>query len=176
MWLYIIVNGVINATVSFLAWRGINNMPIFHIYTILEFIVISFFFKSVHNNKLYTLFSCIILLIFIILSVINSIFIQGIWIFNTYSRSIEAVILIGYCIFGLIQLINKMDSFNNSVFWYTSGLLVYFSASFVLFIVANLTLGIDKSLNWILWHIHAFMVFILYIFITKGFYLGKRRG
>lgn len=174
IFVYIVLSGVVNAVVSFMASRGINNMPVFHIFTVVEFTIISLFYMTIYTNKIQLRIVKVVLLLFILFSITNSFFIQPITSFNTYSRSLGAIILILYCVVYFQQLISTVMDFNNPNIWYASGIFIYFSSSFLIFIMSNLTLTIRKELNFILWNIHGFMVLLMYIFISFGFHIVKR--
>jgi hypothetical protein len=175
IFVYITINGFVNLLVSVLAHNHINNLPVFHFFTIIEFILLSLFFGSVYKDKRYSVFSYVIIGIFTILSVLNTLFIQDLYKFNTYSRSLEAIILMCYCIYYFYYLIKQSTPLTNSATWYASGIFIYFSTSFIIFIMSNITLTIDKELNRIIWLVHATMVLVMYVFITRGFYIGKSR-
>lgn len=172
---YIIISGMVDLVVSVLAYNRINNLPVFHVFTVIEFILLSLFFNSIYKRKIYSIITFITIGIFILLAILNSFFLQDLYKFNTYTRSVEAIILICYCVYYFYHLISSNEDVNYSVTWHVSGMFIYFSASSILFIMSNVTLTINKELNWILWHIHSAMLLIMYIFITIGFYIGKKR-
>jgi hypothetical protein len=176
IFIYVTINGLVNLLVSILAQNHFNNLPVFHIFTVIEFILLSLFFNAVYNNKTYSVFSNCMMVVFTLLSILNTLFLQDLHKFNTYSRSLGAIILMCYCIYYFYYLIKQSMPLTNSVTWYTSGIFIYFSTSFIIFIMSNITLTIDKELNKVIWHVHAAMVLVMYIFITRGFYIGKSRG
>lgn len=174
IFIYLFMSGIINLVVSILAYNKINNMPLFHIYTMLEFVCIILFFIALYNNRTYRIVAAIVVILFLFLAIINSIIVQSLFIFNTHSRSLEALIIICYCIYYYYTQIKKEELvLYTAKNLYVTGFFIYFCSAFIIFMMSNITLGISKELNWILWNIHAFMVLIMYVFISIGLYLGK---
>jgi hypothetical protein len=175
IFIYITVNGLVNLVTSILARSGNNNMPVFHLFTIIELVLLSLFFSSIYNSKHYSIISYIVLAVFLVFAMLNSLFLQNIYMFNTYTRSLEAIIIICYCLWFFYYLISQETRPNNSLIWYTAGIFIYFSTSFIIFIMSNIALKLDKEQDWIMWHIHGSMVLLMYLFITKGLSIGKHR-
>jgi hypothetical protein len=173
---YLVIAGITNFTANILATRNINNLPLLHIYTALEFLVLSVFYRSVLKDSLVTKLILPVLVLFVIFCVVNALFFQTIFLYNSYSRSLSAFILVVYAIVYFKQRLDQGHSIskhNRPLLWINSALLIYFGGSFFLFISSNLILA-NITMNAMLWDIHASLVFVMYILFTIGFSNAKR--
>ncbi len=169
IWL-LCVSGITQLVITFMADAGLNNMPLFHAYTLFELLLLLWFFhrlpeKATANNYLYLIGAA-----FLVFALLNTLFVQDLFQFNSYSRSIEALVVLFLCL-GYLgrQFLEDKLSYNNAGLWFVIGVFVYFSSSFALFVLSNLSLTLDKYFDWVIWNIHATMVLIMYICFTIGF-------
>jgi hypothetical protein len=142
-----------------LAGKGKNNLPVFHLFTVLEFIFLVYFYKLALgriNTKLriYTLIG-----VFIGLAVINAMFLEDIYSFNTNLRTLESLVLILLSVYFLFNLTAKSEVLyitDYPNFVASAAILFYFSGSLFLFASSRIFLK-----NWLgfypaIWSIHAF--------------------
>ncbi|MFT3908939.1 MAG: hypothetical protein QM737_05895 [Ferruginibacter sp.] len=172
---YLFLSGISNALLAFMAYRHMNNLPVFHIYTLLEFGFLVFFLRTLFHDTVISGWLYTIAAVFILFCIINTLFFQDIHTFNSYSRSVEAIIIIGFCLYYFKkQLGMQLNIPRDPGFWFVLGLFIYFSSSLTIFIISNVSLSLNKNFLWIMWTIHASLVLLMYIFITKGFIACKK--
>lgn len=110
------------------------------------------------------------LLLFPLLCIINVLFFQKANEFNSYARPLEAFILIFYCANFFYRSAGSEKSWVLSPHnWINSGLLLYFSGSFFIFILSNVVhakLNHDQKM-WI-WNTHDTFVLFMYLFFAVG--------
>ena len=107
-------------------------------FTILEFSVISFFTYSSLRGKKLKFVPIIGALIFYPIAVIN--FTKGLDSFDSVPASLEAIIIISYCILLLYEQINNPEVlfvYNTKKFWITIAFFLYFSSTLFLFLYAR---------------------------------------
>jgi hypothetical protein len=169
VWL-LVFSGMTQLAITFLAEYSVNNMPVFHLYTLGEMLLIVWFFQRLMSSRQATSYMMAVGSLFLVFACLNALCIQGLYHFNTYARSIEALVVISLCFtwFGQQFTADRL-SYKDSGLWFVTGLFVYFAASFVLFVISDLNLVLDKYFDWIVWNIHATFVLIMYIFYTIGF-------
>jgi hypothetical protein len=114
-----------------------NNMRSLHLWTVLEFAIISvFYFYLFKNKKLkYLIFSLSIS--FLIFSIINSLYIQGIYTYNSYARGLEASLLTLFSLVYLIYIINNESFFSKKLrptLYFVIAILIYFGFAQVLYL------------------------------------------
>jgi hypothetical protein len=168
--LYLLLSGIFNLGAAILAAKRINNLPFLHLFTAFELIILCLFYKHVFNSKKITRVIYTLMSVFFIFSIINSFFFENVFTYNSYARSLEAIIILSI---ALYYFKNSLDRYTNDtvtqkpLFYFNSAFIVYFGGSFFLFISANL---IRKNivLNTVMWNIHATLVLIMYILFTIG--------
>lgn len=120
-----------------------NNVLIFNLYSVFQFIYILNIYTKFHQEKI--LKSLLITIPLICL--INIFFIQGPKTFHTYSFMLGALIIIAVSIFHLWSLFNlgKVDNIlKNSSFWFAIGFLLYFTGSLSIIGVFNYIATLPK--------------------------------
>lgn len=135
---YLCWNLVIELGAYLMIKIGVNNLPLLHIYTFGELLLWAVFYLEVlkltsrQRTSLLTMVAVAALLI-----VLNSIFLQNIYGFNSYAKTLVNVILIGLSILLLYQLLHSENEaghralglINSSVLFYYSGSLLIFMFS-----------------------------------------------
>lgn len=172
---YLAFSALINAVSILVARKGINNLPLLHLFTPLEFALLCRFYCLSLNlkRKTYLFF----LIGFTLLSFLNSVLMQSIFSFNTYARSLEALFLL---VFSLLLFYNLLISeqtaewYHNPISWFNIGIFLYFSGSLFLFLLSQVLLQ-DKFFNETAWVIHATLVLIMYLFFTAAFFSYKKQ-
>lgn len=147
-----------------------NNMPWFHTWSIIESLILIFFFKIEIGKKRLILFTGTGLIAFLI---INSVILGDIYRFNTIGRSVVALVIILYCIFyyhNLFQSQKEIFIERSGTFWVVSGILIYFSGSFFSFMLYEKIMIVDKSSVWVYHNIANFLKNILF---SIGFLLAS---
>ena len=155
----------------FLSGRRTNNMPYLHLYTTLEFLTISLFYYRTLKHFISAKVLLGTIIGFVSFAIINAFFIQGITNFNSYARSIECIILILFSLIYYYMMLSELsikDPIKSTDFWLNTAFLIYFSGSFVLFILSNLINEQSLEINIAAWAMHSFLLAILHIFISLG--------
>lgn len=173
--LFLIFSLLINVIGIGMAQRHQNNLPLLHFYTIFELLGVLFYYYQAQAEDRIRYWIKIIMVIFPVLCVINFTFLQSLYEFNTYTRPLEAIIII---IFSFIYLNNQKDTEDENVIftagkWVSIGFLVYFCSSLFQFIFSNVvSKSAPKDIKSLVWVIHATFVMIMYLF----FYIAIRNG
>lgn len=144
----VIFAAVIEIFARILAAARTNNLPLLHIYTYFEFILLYIIF-SFHivplRNKTLKWFSIIL---FGILVGTDAILRHKLFKFNDISRSVETLIIISFCITYFYALLKNLPNRyleRTPMFWINVGLLLYFSSSLFIFIFSNYVLNIEEN-------------------------------
>jgi hypothetical protein len=178
VFIYLIIAGLTNVVAAALAFRRINNLPLLHIYTIVELILLSMFFYSVFNNPVVKKWVQVIAILFSLFCLINLSFFQSIFTFNTYPRSVESIILIT---FSALYFYKQTDRNNLAPWsgqpetWIVIGIILYFSSALIQFSFSNI---VSKKVSFdtkkIIWNIHASLVLVMYLLFAAGFAKCKK--
>jgi len=143
-----------------------NNMPLLHLYTLVEFIFISLFYKEIlakeiKYGKYFHYF--IILLALIIIG--NSISIEPLTGFNTNAKGLTQVVIISYAVIYFFNRIS-IDVTNNNLILnrINSAILLYYSGSLFIFIFANF-LKEESLMSQYFWQFNAVLYLTFQILI-----------
>jgi hypothetical protein len=173
---YLIISGSINLLA--ILQSNSNNLPLLHIYTIVEFVLLAAYFISINKSKRILMSCYILIVVFPLLSIINVTFLQSKFQYNSYVRPLEALIFIFYSIIYFFNSVEEESSKqwgSNSLNWVNSGILLYFSSSLFLFVFSNIiSLTLSKATKMIIWNFHDTVVIVLYVFIALGFSKCKK--
>ncbi|MDB5287854.1 MAG: hypothetical protein JWR05_2803 [Mucilaginibacter sp.] len=172
---FVLLSGVINLIcIILLEVLHKQNIIIYHIDNIFEFVVLSAFYYCFQNNTGRKAISWI-LVIFIILYIVELYF-KGLSVNNTYTHSLSAVIIIAYCIQLTFKQSEKDDKINwgdDGINWINTGILIYFSSGLFMFMSANYFLTASQFMIRLIWTIHDTILFLQYVLFAIGFYKCK---
>lgn len=174
---YLLISALTNLVVVSLAMNHFNNMPVFHVFTVLEFIILTLFFRELSNNPKAIMLFNILLVAFPVFAILNTAYIQPIHTYNSISRTVESLLLIGFSLASFYTMLGQNHPLNKqskNLMWINAGMLCYFSGSLFLFIFSKYIMK-DVTANKVAWIIHAVLVAaFLYTMITV--YLIKSKN
>ena len=178
IWYYLLVAAVVNFAATYIG-RSLhkNNLPLIHIYTLVEMVFFIWFykhlFKAPKQNKLYI----ILPIAFAALCSINALFFQSIFTYSSYTRSLEAIICILFALKYFAHLATNSKSEKIILlptFYFNAGIFLYFSAAFMLFVFSNFIFKLAQSSYYIIWVMHGGFLICMYLFFTAGFIVCKK--
>jgi hypothetical protein len=176
--LYLFVSGAINNTATVMAKvYHSNNLPLTHLLAVMEFIVLAMFYQRLLYKRKATLAFRLLPLVFFMACVVNALFFQSIFTFNSYSRSLGALIIMLMAINYFAKITAAQSDQKVTVlpdFWFNTAIFLYFSGAFMLFVFSNFILGESRNNFDIIWNIHAAIVLMMYILFTIGFIKCKK--
>lgn len=149
-----------------------NNLPLLHVYTLGEFLLLSFFYKGLlQDPKWLAQHFKKITLVIAALIILNSIFLQPVFQFNTYAKTLVQIIFITYSIlyfFNLSDASHLFDKEQKYLRLINSAILVYYSGSLFIFMFSNYFLQNNLDLPSGLWAFNAILnlVFLALIFFS----------
>lgn len=174
---YVIAASITELVATVLWYFSINNLPLLHLYTAIELLLLTSFYTYLlapYLNK----WSKIIMISFIALATFNAMWLQSIFSFNTYARSLEALLIISYSLIFFFKEIKDPSGqslFRKPTFWVNGGFLLYFSGNLILFLGSNSILSFGTTFNEVVWALHAVFYIFLYLFISTGLWMFHRR-
>lgn len=171
---YLVISGLINVTAIIVRSYYGNNLPLLHLYTIVEAVFILGYFRSIFIEPLIKRALLIIIIFFPIICILNFSFLQSIYSFNTYTRPLEAILITFFCLFYLYKSGFKENWLKEPISWFNMGILIYFPVACVIFITSNyFTASSNAALKTMVWNVHAALVLLMYLFWARGFKLIK---
>lgn len=166
---------------STLLWSfKINNIFMLHIYTLEEFAMLSWFYATIITGRDWKYFFQSCLIVFTILTLLNSTFIQTLSVNNTYARGLESLIFMVYALICFNKLINAPSSslprpYYLGILLINSGILIYFTSSSLLFTLSNYLRKPELTeARMIVWACHAFFSIVYYLLLFFGLWIIRR--
>jgi hypothetical protein len=146
-----------------------NNMPLLHAYTLIEFVIWAFFYRLILGPKtILRRYFWQILGVGMVLIVLNTIFLQNIWTFCTYSKTLVQLFIIWMAIefaFYVPESRTVQHPQTHALKPLNTGLIIYYCGSLFIFmsgfftsdkIVANALVMANQGL------IIIFQLFVLF--------------
>jgi hypothetical protein len=174
---YLLLSVSCSAAGTVLASHNMNNMPVAHVYTFLELILLSAFYLSIFRRSLFRYLIAFLSLALLIFLVMDTLLPGKIYHFNNNGKSLEALLIIlcavGYFISALDHTDNnKTTRSNPSLTYINAGLLLYFSSSLILFIINT----IDPryiTISIVVWDMHASFLLLMFILFSRALWKYK---
>ncbi len=171
LWLYLCMAAVVNAIASIFSHS--NNLPLLHVYTMLELIFLVRYYLLLFTYEKIRFYLKAILILFPLYCVINFLFFQSIYTFNSYTRPVEAIILMGCSLLYFMASSRAEDEASWTSIpdnWVNAGILLYFSGALGQFAFSNVVEATTaKPVILLIWVLHATLVLIMYILFTISF-------
>lgn len=174
--LFLIVSGIAGMTsIVLVRVYSASSFLLFHIYTLLEFILLSLLYRSVLRSDIFRKATVLGIVAFTIFKFLDVLAITGINKVDTLAMTIESVVMILFSILYFGQMIQKREGqiIMFPMFWINTAILFYFSGCFFLFLFSAY---ISKSIEHYqaYWSIHnTFVVIRDVLFTVAMIMLGK---
>ena len=154
-----------------------NNLFLSHFFPLIEFFFLSKIYQKELEDILPANFFTSLLIVFTSGALINSFFFESLLQFNNKSRAISSLLIIFFTLAYFYKTlkevkIKKLES--EPLFWLSIGLLIYFSASFFIFIFSNY-LQPSVKLSYTFWGIHALLNISLYLFYAIALWIKPQK-
>jgi hypothetical protein len=174
---YLIAASLLNFTAILLATHNRSNLWVLHLYTVVEALLLLRFYYLILVHPVIRLLIGVMMVLFPLGCVADVLFLEPASGFNTYPRSIEAVLFI------LLSVGYWLDAGSDGAYaswagdpinWMISGLLLYFASDFLLFLCSDFLLkAAQAGKNHVFWHvawvINGSLVLLMYVLFAIGF-------
>lgn len=158
-------------------WLGSNNF-LYNLHSVIRFLFFSWFFILL-DQKMFTTVKKTIPILFSFCFLINFIFFEDFfnyWSFSGRLLSIEATILLFYCLLYYMHMLNDDESSFRKTpsFWVVTGLSIYVVINIPIFLFYMALLKQFQDFTVGIWDIHNISYIILCIFLGKAFYESRK--
>jgi hypothetical protein len=151
-----------------------NNMPLLHFYVGAGFVMLAVFYKKVLEDFISGILIYTIAAVFLLLTILNSLFVQPVLTFNSYALSLESVLLIIFSLSTYILLLDetvkeKRKSMLSSINWINSGIFIYYVSNLLIFYFSGyFSKYFSAEFNRYTWVLHSFFSVVMYTFFFIG--------
>lgn len=158
---------VIEITAYVLGRLLIMNLPLLHLYTVVEFSIIvqlfSYQFPTLRKPPVkWSLIGG-----FLLIALGNAFIWGSVFGFNDIARSLESFLICIFCLWYFYDMLRRLPERypeKTPMFWINIGLLIYFAASLFIFIFSNYVLSEDDRLSLLSWNVHGLLTITRNVF------------
>lgn len=148
-----------------------SNIFIYHFYVLLEFFFLSIFFYQEFRRFKKRIPLRIILISGISLIVSNSIFIQSLDTFNSYSATLVSLVILGYCIYYFVLSLegSNKNQLVKTLKWIVISIFLYHCVSIVVLLFSNVVMQMDVELQANIWGLRIIILLIIKLILLFQF-------
>lgn len=142
-----------------------SNSWLMHIYTVVEFLLISYFYYRLFSKKVFRKIITILFGVFSIVVILNKIYLEPLNKIDNYSLTIESIILLILTSMFLVDFLinNFIINIRDYRILLTVGYMIYFGGNLFIFALSNEVNGI--------WFVHNLIYIMLMINYSIVFYM-----
>jgi hypothetical protein len=172
---YLLAEMVILATSSTLAYYKQPNTALYHFATIIETELLLLFFSIIFRKKKIARYIQWMIGLFPLLALLNTWLVQPLSSFNSYPITLQFALVLLLCFAYWLQPVELNSTWTEQPLnWIISGMLLYFSGSFILFAFSDYIIRhFSKQTSMLIWNIHAVLAILMYILMTPGLFKYK---
>lgn len=163
--------------ISFITARnGINNLLLFYIYTLIEYVFIVYFLSQIIKNKVIIKLIIISTPLLCLYIIYYAFLIDGMLVFTPSVKSFEGLLISLFGGFYFLESYIKEDYIDMKYFWINLGILVYFMGSMFTFLfLKDYSESNSPITNKQLWMVHSFCNIIANLLYSLGFISNLRQ-
>ena len=154
-----------------------NNMPLYHAYLVLEFLLLSRIYYFYIFNKKARSTPYIAIAVGLVALLVNCFFVQDFMSFPSYLRSVQGILLIMLALGYFFQLLkadeNKQLS-RDPAFIMSCAILLYYFTNLLLFWYSQVLQSSPEVFDHI-WTVHGYLNMLLYILYSVALVCRKKR-
>lgn len=171
---FVFLSGLVESISAILWFNRKNNMPMLHFYVAGGFVCLALFYQKILKGFIDRKIITGMLVTFLVFTVVNSLFVQPVFTFNSYALTVESVLIIILSIATYLLMMNnavrqKHVYLVRSINWINSGLFLYYTSSLLIFYFGHgITLLSSSYLVHYTWLLHAFFSLVMYCCFLAG--------
>lgn len=159
------------------SYRGYNTYPITRIYTLIEFMCLTVFYKRFFQTQINAYFFYLIMIGFAIIALIDAFLINSIYKSDTIAFAVEAITMLIFSVLSFYVIMKNMlyeKITDEPFFWINSAYLIYFSGTLFLFIFLNYILKNKPEYFIQLYFINSLLNLLSYSLISVGLWKTRK--
>ena len=169
---------LVEFTAKYIGHKLGNNAILYNFFSTIEFTFYSLLYREYFENKRNKKISEILIVVFFLFFLINSIFFQGFFDFQNYTFVVQSffiILLIFFYLFESFESIQNVNLFSEPIFWISTGLLLFHLGDFVDNLLMNYFLSHEKSeATRIFELVNNNLIIVLYSCFTIAFLICRR--
>jgi hypothetical protein len=160
----------------------IRNIWLVHIYTPISLVLLAWFYKRILKDFINPTIINVVSLLFVLFSIINTIFFQQLKIYNSNAVMMESVLLIILSLSTYLFFLNDIVKGAHreqlrTLHWINSGIFIYNTSSLLLFYFADfLNRNLPVTFIRYTWAAHSLFSIVMYLCFFIGLWKDGRRS
>lgn len=146
-------------------------MWLYYIYTIVEFAMLTAALQRLQYQKMPIATIGILILINTACVIVDVSYISGLDLYNSFSKSVEALLLIGVSLYAFYDLLKYPDTNKflgqSPLFWLALGILIYMAGNLTLFAIDNILYKQNNPAYKDIWDLHSVLNIVFNLFFIK---------
>lgn len=160
---------------KYLKYEYANNMPAFHLYSLLHGISLVWFFSLNIRNR-----NAVLQIggTYLVLYILNSLFYENIFTYNAIAKVTQNVFFIGmsfWYFFDVYKFETNLDLQSFGIFWIVVGILIYHSGALFTSLFSAKILSMEDGSLFAQWILHNVSAIIKNILFFIGLWMGRTR-
>lgn len=142
-----------------------SNLEGYHVYIIFELAIVLYIFQDLLDKLAGKYLMFIILAAFILLEIVQNIFISSFHTFPAVTRTVESILVIALGLsyfFDTMRRTEAMNLLSEPLFWVASAYTIYFACNLLLFAFGAFIQSQSNEVFAAVWDIHAVLNILLY--------------
>ena len=176
---YLIILIFLVEIIANILWRNkINNLPVYHFYTVFELLFILNIYKTVLKHPFSKKFFVSVGIGFTVFAIVNTVYFQDLTTFNSNTTTLLGILVIFLALsyfYTLLKEVKYGALETNPMFWINSGFLIYFSSNLTLFFINNNLFKGSTEASYLVWGLHAIVNIILVVFYTIAVWVNPKK-
>lgn len=158
--------------ITFIPVQGTNNLPLLHLYTLVEFVLFTLLYKRQELFKSWINSTFWIYLISIsVLIILNSIFLQSIFTYNSYAKALVQVLLIVYAV-GYMFKLKEPGVESPSLNLMNAAILLFYSGTLFVFMFGNILES--EQYGTLFWDLNVLLNLLFQVLILTSLWKASR--
>lgn len=154
-----------------------NSMPIGHFYFPIAIIIVGIFYIQILKDFIKPKWIIAIIISFVLYSIFNTVFIQGLFQYASVTASVGSLILFLFSVIYFIKVMidAKIEQLSiNPYIWINTGFLIYYTVGFFYHSLYNLRYKASIEVIQFAANIFSLLNLIFYLIISIGFILAVK--
>jgi hypothetical protein len=180
---FLFVSGLAQLASTIYWLQSKNNLPLLHLYVAAGFFCLAWFYRVILKDFIDEKIIWATVILFTLFTIINSLFIQTIYTFNSYALTVESILVVIFSLstymFMMEDIVKrKRTGLIKSLNWINSGLFIYYASSLLIFYYGEFFIrAFPRSFNLFnlqTWMLHTLFLAVMYFCFFMGLWHSPR--
>lgn len=185
LFLYFVIYGTANEIVSriviqygLITYDGeTNTQPLSHLYLMLEFLLLGFFYSHVLKDIINKRLMIILIISFEVYCIVNTLFLQSVFLYPAVPLALSRIFLVGFSLLFFYKIMTEariLKLWKEPLIFLNLAVLIYYSGILFYSLLFNLILDYSREFAKITNYYYAGLNTLFYVLVAIGFWKSDR--